>query len=121
MQRAPVSGRPIAASAIQRQHSATVLKSIEPGGTSPPAAPLDKNVARYSRVASDRHAQNYDRMEAIEALARIETSEAASALLRRFTFYIEPSITDQEEREVAFRELCTLCGVDSEPYLATRT
>jgi hypothetical protein len=28
---------------------------------------------------------------------------------------------DRAEREVVFRELCTLCGVDPEPYLKTRT
>ena len=90
----------------------------KPGASSAPAAPQDKNVTRYSRLAADRHAQNYDRMEAIEALARIETSDAAAALLKRFTFYIEPSITDQEEREVAFRGIVA-CGEEAiEPILA---
>lgn len=86
------------------------------GGSAAPAA-ADKNVARYARVASDRHAQNYDRMEAIEALARIETGESAAALLKRFTFYIEPSITDQEEREVAFRGIIACGEAAIEPIL----
>src|SRR5262249_20301289 len=69
-----------------------------------PAAPsVDKNVARLGRVAGDKHAQNYDRIEAIEALAKIPSGDSAAALLKRFTFYIDPSITDQDEKEAARR------------------
>ena len=64
---------------------------------------IDKNVARMGRVAADKRAQNYDRMEAIQGLAGIGTADSAAALLKRFGFYIDPSITDQEEKEVAFR------------------
>lgn len=66
-------------------------------------AKIDKNVARMGRVAADKRAQNYDRMEAIQGLAGIGTADSAAALLKRFGFYIDPSITDQEEKEVAFR------------------
>lgn len=68
-----------------------------------PADKADKNVARLGKVAGDRHAQNYDRIEAIDGLARIATGDAAAALLRRFTFHIDPSITDQEEKDAAER------------------
>jgi HEAT repeat protein len=51
----------------------------------------------------DRRAQNYDRQEAIQALAELESAEAVEVLLRRFTFQIDPSITDQEEKDAAFR------------------
>jgi HEAT repeat protein len=51
----------------------------------------------------EKRAQNYDRQEAIQALADMETAEAAEVLLKRFTFHIDPSITDQEEKEAAFR------------------
>jgi hypothetical protein len=64
---------------------------------------IDKNTQRLARVIADKHAQNYDRMEAIQQAAGLGTSEAASALLKRFPYYVEPSITDQEEKEVAFR------------------
>ncbi|MFW5739112.1 MAG: HEAT repeat domain-containing protein [Myxococcota bacterium] len=64
---------------------------------------IDKNVARMGRVAADKRAQNYDRMEAIQGLATVGTADSAAALLKRFGFYIDPSITDQEEKEVAFR------------------
>jgi MoxR-like ATPase len=46
-------------------------------------------------------AQNYDRQEAIEELSKQGTADAAEALLRRFSFSMEPSITDQEEKEAA--------------------
>jgi HEAT repeat protein len=55
------------------------------------------------RVASDKRAQNYDRMEAIQQLASVGTADSAAALLKRFNFYMDPSITDQEEKDVAYR------------------
>jgi hypothetical protein len=83
-----------------------------PSSAAPKAEKADKNVARLGKVAGDKHAQNYDRLEAIEALSRIQSSEAAAALLRRFTFYIEPSITDQEEKEIAFHGIVA-CGEEA--------
>lgn len=74
------------------------------GNAESPSAPVgDKNVARLAKIAGDKHAQNYDRIEAIDSLARLANGEAAAALLRRFTFHIDPSITDQEEKDVAAR------------------
>jgi hypothetical protein len=94
-----------------------IFKPKPKGGASSPPPPGDKNVARLGRVAADRHAQNYDRMEALESLSRIHSSEAATALLKRFTFYIEPSITDEEEKEVAFQGIIG-CGEEAvEPIL----
>jgi hypothetical protein len=51
----------------------------------------------------EKRAQNYDRQEAIQALADLGSAEAAEVLLKRFTFHIDPSITDQEEKDAAFR------------------
>ncbi len=51
----------------------------------------------------ERRVQNYDRQEAIQALAEMGTADAAEILLKRFTFHIDPSITDQEEKDSAFR------------------
>jgi hypothetical protein len=59
--------------------------------------------AKWAERAGDKRAQNYDRQEAIQALAEMGTPEAATALLKRFTFLIDPSITDQEEKDLAFR------------------
>lgn len=66
-----------------------------------PKKPSTKDLPRLSRIVGDKMAQNYDRAEAIEELARIGTAEAADGLLRRFGFTMEPSITDQEEKEAA--------------------
>jgi HEAT repeat protein len=59
--------------------------------------------AKWAEAAGNRRALNYDRQEAIQALAEMGTPEAVTALLKRFTFQIDPSITDQEEKEAAFR------------------
>jgi HEAT repeat protein len=82
----------------------------------PPAG--DKNVARLGKIAGDKHAQNYDRIEAIDSLARMGSGEAAAALLRRFTFHIDPSITDQEEKDVAARGIQAAGEAAIEPIRA---
>jgi HEAT repeat protein len=51
----------------------------------------------------EKRAQNYDRQEAIQALGEMATPDAVEALLKRFTFHMDPSITDQEEKDSAFR------------------
>jgi hypothetical protein len=51
----------------------------------------------------EKRAQNYDRQEAITALSEMATPEAVEVLLKRFTFHIDPSITDQEEKDAAFQ------------------
>ena len=63
----------------------------------------DKEIARLAKLASAKLAQNYDRQEAIEELSRMGSADAAAALLRRFDWLMEPSITDQEEKEAAMR------------------
>jgi hypothetical protein len=63
------------------------------------ASPADK----WADRAGDKRAQNYDRQEALHALAEMRTADAAAALMKRFTFNIDPSITDQEEKEIAFQ------------------
>jgi HEAT repeat protein len=68
----------------------------------------EKNKAKNNQAAKfadrvEKRAQNYDRQEAIQALAEMETPEAVTVLLKRFTFHMDPSITDQEEKESAFR------------------
>lgn len=64
--------------------------------------PVDRKFAGLAKVTADKHAQAYDREEAIRGLCLLGTPAAAQALLKRFTFNIDPSITDQEEKELAF-------------------
>jgi hypothetical protein len=77
------------------------------GGRKPPGGDKGEKgksspAAKHAEKAGDKRAQNYDRQEAIQALAAMGTAEAAAALLRRFTFVIDPSITDQDEKDAAF-------------------
>jgi len=67
------------------------------------ATAVDKKIIGPAKVAADKRAQTYDRLEAIQTLVEINTPEAAAALLKRFTFTIDPSITDEEEKDIAFR------------------
>ena len=72
--------------------------------TPPPEKPTyEKKVAPHAKVVADKRAQTYDRMEAIQTLANLKSVDAAKALLRRFTFTIDPSITDAEEKDLAFQ------------------
>jgi hypothetical protein len=79
-------------------------KSAPPpaGGKAAPPA-VDKKVAGPAKIAADKKAQTYDRMEALQQLAEMKSPDAAAALLKRFAFIIDPSITDQDEKEVAFQ------------------
>jgi hypothetical protein len=83
--------------------------SPPPGG-----APTDKKVAGPARVVADKRAQTYDRLEAIQTLAAMKSADSAAALLRRFTFSIDPSITDQEEKDLAFQGIVET-GKDAVP------
>jgi HEAT repeat protein len=65
--------------------------------------PAKANPAAKWADRVEKRAQNYDRQEAIQALADLGSAEAAEVLLKRFTFHIDPSITDQEEKDAAFR------------------
>ncbi|MBI2395255.1 MAG: HEAT repeat domain-containing protein [Deltaproteobacteria bacterium] len=84
-------------------------------GASERPKPLDKNVARYADAISKK-AQNFDRQEALDALSKVGSAEAASALLKRYTFVVDPSITDQEEKETAFRGIVA-AGKDALPAI----
>lgn len=60
-------------------------------------------VAKYADTVGNKRAPNYERQEAVAALAELGTVEAAEPLLKRFTFQTDPSITDQEEKDTAFQ------------------
>lgn len=80
-----------------------IFDFLKKGSTPPPATSgFSKKVAGPAKLVGDKRAQAYDRSEAIRQLADMKTPEAAEALLKRFTFTIDPSITDQEEKEAAF-------------------
>lgn len=60
---------------------------------------LKKHVARVA----NKRAQKHERWESIQVLASDGSDEAIRALLTRFTIRVDPSITDGEEKNEAFR------------------
>ena len=64
-----------------------------------PPRPSQKEIARLERLLGNKLSQNFDRQEAIQELGRMGTAQAASALLKRFDWVLDPSITDHEEKE----------------------
>lgn len=77
-------------------------------------SPVEKHAARVA----DKRAQAPDRWEAIQALGAMKTPEAVQALLGRFGMYADPSITDQEEKEEAFRLIVETGAPAIEPVIA---
>jgi hypothetical protein len=95
-----------------------LFKSKSDKGGDKPHKGKSNPADKWAEKAGDKRAQNYDRQEALAALAEMRTPEAAAALLKRFTFNMEPSITDQEEKEVAFQGVLA-AGADAvEPVRA---
>jgi HEAT repeat protein len=88
-----------------------------PAGARPTGDKVDKKIASLAKAAGDKRAQTYDRLEALQALAEMKSPEAAAALLKRFTFAIDPSITDQEEKDLAFAGIVA-AGKDVVPAVA---
>jgi HEAT repeat protein len=60
-------------------------------------------VKKYASRVLDKRGQSPERWDAIQALGRLKTAEAVEALLPRFAFYTDPTITDQEEKDAVFR------------------
>ena len=104
---------------------------------------MRREVARHADTAANKRAQNYDRQEAIAALADLcqpaeneeelkQTEkgraqleeheatrvEAGGALLKRFTFVMDPTITDQEEKQTAFAGIQAVGAKIVEPLRA---
>jgi len=59
-------------------------------------------VQKLAPKVADKRGMAPDRWEAIQSLIKIDSEEAVEALLVRFTFYTDPTITDQEEKEGVF-------------------
>jgi HEAT repeat protein len=62
-----------------------------------------KDIARLERLVANKLSQNYDRQEAIDQLSKNADAASAAALLKRFDWQLDPSITDQEEKESCLR------------------
>lgn len=62
----------------------------------------DKKLGSLAKKATNKRLQPFDRDEALRAVLALGTHEAAISLLKRFSFQIDPSITDQEEKQLVF-------------------
>lgn len=75
----------------------------------------DRDIARLEKLVSSKFSQNLDRQDALERLSRMGTAQAATALLKRFTWNLDPSITDHEEKELVVSGLVTAGEAAIEP------
>jgi HEAT repeat protein len=78
----------------------------------------NSGVRKHAERVANKRAQAYDRWESIQALSQVRSTDAVAALLPRFTFYVEPSITDQEEKDAAFAGIVEAGAEGIEPVLA---
>ncbi|MBX3190270.1 MAG: HEAT repeat domain-containing protein [Labilithrix sp.] len=74
--------------------------------------------AKWAEAAASKRAQAYDRQEAIAELCKLKSAEGVEALMRRFTFATDPSITDQEEKEAVFEGIVSAGREAIEPVRA---
>jgi HEAT repeat protein len=77
-----------------------------------------RELQRYERLVSSKLSQNIDRQEAIDALCQMESAAAAAVLLKRFDWMLDPSITDQEEKEACLRGIVAVGEPALEPVRA---
>ena len=75
----------------------------------------DRELGKLERLVSNKLSQNYDRQEAIEELSKMATAGSSAVLLKRFTWHMDPSITDQEEKENAMRGIVAAGEAAIEP------
>ncbi len=61
----------------------------------------ERELARLGKMIGNKLSQNLDRQDALERLAQDASPEAAAVLLTRFSWNLDPSITDQEEKNLA--------------------
>jgi len=65
------------------------------------AESTDRELVRLKKMVASKLSQDLDRQDALERLAKLGSSEAAEVLLTRFTWTLDPSITDQDEKALA--------------------
>jgi hypothetical protein len=70
---------------------------------------------KHAQRVANKRSQAPDRWESIHALAAMRSSEAIEALLVRFTYTTDPSITDQEEKDAVFDAVVQAEDVALEP------
>jgi hypothetical protein len=77
-----------------------------------------KAIKKHAARVANRRSQSPERWESIQTLGQMKTREAVEALLVRFTFRIEPSISDQEEKDAVLAGVVAAGDAAIEPVLA---
>jgi len=70
---------------------------------------------KHAQRVANKRSQAPDRWESIQALAAMHDPKAIDALLVRFTFTTDPSITDQEEKDAVFDAVVNAKDVALDP------
>ncbi len=65
----------------------------------------ERTFSKHAAKVANKRAQAPDRWESINFLAKAASAEAVGALMKRFSFAVEPSITDHEEKERAYEAI----------------
>ncbi|MCB9739082.1 MAG: hypothetical protein H6747_07425 [Deltaproteobacteria bacterium] len=61
-----------------------------------------KQIEKHRKRLTDRFRQTYERYEAMDALAKMATSDAYAALLARFTIRVDGPTVDEEEKTYCY-------------------
>jgi len=78
----------------------------------------EQTVKKHAARLGNRRAQAQDRWESIKVLRELGTAPAVEALLQRFTYTSDPSITDQEEKDAACEAIIGAGEVALDPIRA---
>jgi len=73
------------------------------------------DLTRFDRLLSTKLSQEADRQDAIHQLSRMGTAEAVAVLLKRFNWHLDPSITDQDEKELVLEGIVAAGDAALEP------
>ncbi|MDP3279316.1 MAG: hypothetical protein Q8Q09_29260 [Deltaproteobacteria bacterium] len=71
-------------------------------GKSDKTAVDEKSLSRHAERIMDKRALSPDRFASIDFLCKVGTPEGWRAVLPRFNFNVDPSITDREEKQYIF-------------------
>jgi len=90
----------------------------EADGDQTPVKKASSQILRLTRKLENKYGQAQDRQVAIDQLASIGTAEAAEALLKRFSFKIEQTIGDEEEKTSVYNYLVAMGPTAVEPIVS---
>ncbi len=80
-----------------------------------PSKASKSDLSRFERLISTKLSQELDRQDAIQQLSRMGTPQAVAVLLKRFNWHLDPSITDQDEKETALEGIVAAGDAALEP------